>query len=573
MIFRRPRLAFVLALLACSPAVFAQGTSGSSGTGSSGSSGSSGSGSSTTGSGTSGSTQPTSAFGLGSQGSGSSGATSSFGSGTGASRSPFSVFSSGPAEGEDGGSSLNTPSFGLSRKAPPQTPPSFTLPGFYGQGSQTLFGGYGRLARPRFETTLSFAVGYDDNIFQTPRDGTPTLIPGVNSVTGEQEFEVIREPVAAGTPIFEDREVIVAGVVSIQPVLVGFSEGDPGEFRPVFDEISNEVVGSFFSRANFGFQMTQYTRTSLFTFDLSAGRTFYWEKDEDPVDYNGSLSLSFLKRLTPRLQVTALVNAAYISQPDLSRPNTPERQIRGDLINTLGRFDLSYRFSPRLSLSGTISYNGERYTETTEQTGNSDDITAGLELRFLWKPRWTLLTEYRHSMITYEKNPTLDSQTDYLLVGSEFVINPRLTGSLRFGASHKRFEQGSGQTAPYAETTLSYQSTKRSQITWTNRFGFEEAGSPDDERLVYRSSLGYSYAITPHLRGSASVNILHEITTNKRTNTEFAQDTFDATLSLIYEVTRDFNLNASYSFTLVNSNVGTTDYYRNRITFGGEYAF
>ena len=52
-----------------------------------------------------------------------------------------------------------------------------------------------------------------------------------------------------------------------------------------------------------------------------------------------------------------------------------------------------------------------------------------------------------------------------------------------------------------------------------------------------------------------------------------AQDTFDATLALTYEVTRDFSLNASYNFTIVNSNVGTMDYYRNRITFGGEYSF
>jgi hypothetical protein len=499
MIFRRLPLIFIVAAFACARFAVAQGTSGGSVTGSgSSASGSSAGGSSGSG-GTSGSSEPTSAFGLGSSSASGEGATSSFGSGTGTSRSPFSVFSSEGASGTEEGSSLNTPSFGLAPKIPPQSPPSFTLPGFYGQGSQTLFGGYGRLARPRFQTTLSFTFGYDDNVFQTPRDNTPTLIPGVNTVTGEPEVEVVREPVPAGTPIIEEREVFLGGgIVGVRPVVVGFTtEDDPGEVRQVFDKVQNEVVGSFFSRANFGFQMTQFTRTSLFTLDLSAGRTFYWDKDEDPVDYNGGVSMVFLKRLTPRLQITAQVNAAYISQPDLSRPNTPERQIRGDLLNSLARFDLSYRFSPRLSLTGTFSYNGERYTEKVEQSGDSDEFTGGLELRYLWQPRWTLLTEYRHSMIMYANRSSLDSQTDFLLVGSEFIINPRLTGSLRFGVANKRFEEGSSQTAPYAETTLTYQSTRRSVIAWSNRFGFEEAASPGDERLVYRSTLSYNYAITP----------------------------------------------------------------------------
>jgi hypothetical protein len=578
MIYRRFSLVFAVAILAGTGLAAAQGTASGSGTGSSdaasgGSSGSSGGSSGT--SGTSGTSEPSSAFGLGSSGTSGQGATSNFGSGTGTSRSPFSVFSSAGASGADEESSLNTPSFGLAPKVPPQTPPSFTLPGFYGQGSQTLFGGYGRLARPRFQTTLSFTFGYDDNVFQTPRDNTPTLIPGVNTVTGEPKVEVVREPVPAGTPIIEEREVFLGGgIVGVRPVVVGFTtEDDPGEVRQVFDKVKNEVVGSFFSRANFGFQMTQFTRTSLFTLDLSVGRTFYWDKDEDPVDYNGGVSMVFLKRLTPRLQMTAQVNAAYISQPDLTRPNTPERQIRGDLLNSLARFDLSYRFSPRLSLTGTFSYNGERYTEKAEQSGDSDEFTGGLELRYLWQPRWTLLTEYRHSMITYPNQSVLDSQTDYLLVGSEFIINPRLTGSLRFGVAMKRFEEGGSQTAPYAETTLTYQSTKRSVITWSNRFGFEEAALPGDERLVYRSTLGYNYAITPRMRGSAAVTILHEITTNKNNDSEFAQDTFDANLGLEYEVSRNFSLNLGYSFTLVNSNVGISDYYRNRVTFGGEYVF
>jgi hypothetical protein len=511
----------------------------------------------------SGSTAPTSSFSSTSS-TPSTGASSSFGTpqSTGTGGSLFDIFSSG-----GGYTTESAPGFGAS-SAPSEAPPSFTLPGFYGQGSTTFFGGSGRLARPVFEMGISFSVGYDDNVFQTPSDSTPSIIPGGSQVIepGEEAGVVVIGVIPA--------RVGDGGVNIPERVIYGFRPATPETIRAEDLVIApDERLGSFLTRSNLNLQMQRFTRRSLFTLDLSGGRTYYWDKDEDPIDYNAAFSASYLYKFTPRLQVSALFNSAYLSQPDLSRINTPDRPTRGDIINTLARADLSYRFTPRISTTVSTAYAGNRYMEKTEEIGNYDQWTMGLEARYLWKPRWTLLAEVRHATTTYEFNPQLDSTTEYLLVGSEFILNPRLSGSLRLGVNSKRFDVGSSQTAPYAESSVSYRSTARSSITWTNRFGFEEAGSPDEERLVYRSTIGYNYAFTPRLRGSANINLLHEITTNKVTNVEFAQDTFDSSIGLDYQVTRRFGLNASYSFTLVNSNTGLSDYYRNRVYFGGQISF
>jgi len=221
----------------------------------------------------------------------------------------------------------------------------------------------------------------------------------------------------------------------------------------------------------------------------------------------------------------------------------------------------------------SANYTGNRYTEPVEQLSDFDSWTVGVQATYLWKPKWTLLTEFRYTLTRYPQNAPLDSTTQYALVGGEFALNPRLTGSLRFGAAMKSFDSGGKQTSPYAETTTVYRSTARSTVTWTNRFGFEEPFSVGDERLVYRSSIQYLYAFTPRLRGSAAVNLIHELDTNGATGLDVAQDTFDATVGVDYQWTKDLSVNASYSFTLLNSNIEFTSYYRNRISVGASYAF
>jgi len=117
-------------------------------------------------------------------------------------------------------------------------------------------------------------------------------------------------------------------------------------------------------------------------------------------------------------------------------------------------------------------------------------------------------------------------------------------------------------------------------VTWTNRFGFEEPQSPQEERLVYRSNIGYNYMFTPHLRSSANLSLIHELQSIEGSDT-IARDTFECTLGLEYQLSKTFSLNASYTFTLLNSNIETNeatgsqspDYYRNRIFVGGQYSF
>src|SRR4030095_5336221 len=100
--------------------------------------------------------------------------------------------------------------------------------------------------------------------------------------------------------------------------------------------------GSLVSRAGFNADMQLFTRRSLFTADLQGNVDHYWDRPgpSGADDFSGALTLAYLYSLTPRLQASATANVAYISQPDFTRINTPERLGASDIVNALGRLNL-----------------------------------------------------------------------------------------------------------------------------------------------------------------------------------------------------------------------------------------
>ena len=81
----------------------------------------------------------------------------------------------------------------------------------------------------------------------------------------------------------------------------------------------------------------------------------------------------------------------------------------------------SYNFS-------TIFYTQR---EVNDQLGYISQ-TLAQSFRWLWKPRTTLVAEYRFNPIDYF-SADLDSLANYFLVGFDHVFNPRFAWSVRGG--------------------------------------------------------------------------------------------------------------------------------------------
>lgn len=486
------------------------------------------------------------------------GASSSFGSGT-------PTVPSTPSTGE-----------GLGPVKPLDSgPTSFSISTGYGRAPEVFVSGEGRLSRPKYEARVSASIGFDDNIFQTPTDGE--AIPDT----------VIEQQVTAGT---EDQIVLIP-VRNTRPQRIGVIGPAPQEQQyrqvvipgeePQFEEIvipgspKPERKASAISRESFRFEAQTATRRSVFTFDFNINADYYWNRPGKKAEYNGALAIRYLHRFSPRLQASASVNASYLSQPDLSQINTPTRTGNGNYLVINSKFDLSYRWKPRFSTVLSLSYDQLSYEEEIRQVSDYANITLGGELRFLWTPKLTAVLEGRYSRFSYPNSPTLDSSTYFALLGVDLSLSRRAAATVRVGQSIRTFEEtGEKSSAPYLETTLNYQLSKSSVLSWNTRFGFEEPPDPNTEVLVLRSGLNVTQVFSPRLRGSLGVNAIHRSSTNDVTDTEAIENTLDSNLSFYYTLTRKWSFNLTYSYTTVFFDPNEqSNYFRNRIFAGFDYAF
>ncbi|MEY5011758.1 MAG: putative beta-barrel porin 2 [Verrucomicrobiota bacterium] len=428
--------------------------------------------------------------------------------------------------------------------------PVFSVPPIYGYAPAVFGRGVGRTGRNRWTLTSAFSTGYDDNVFITPTHGeaVPAVFREVAELVPGKGFEVRRVLVSPAVPAPER-----------QGSLVGQS-GVGGNFQ---------ILG----------------RRTLFALDAGINWTHYWDRPgTDPDDYNGRLAWSFAYRLTPRLQISAQFNGAYLSQPDFTRINTPLGQAGGEYFSGNAKADISYRWTPRLSSVLSLSENALRNQEPAAQAGDYDEWIVGGQVRYLITPMWSVLMEGRYGFIFYDAAPDRDSSTQYLLVGGDFQLSPRLFGTVRLGGAIREFdESGVSSTAPYGEGTLVYRLAPGSKVELRSRYGFEEPQAANQKLLSWRSSASYLQILSSRASLNLGMNYLRQVQTTSPTSptsptgltgtVEQITQSVEGSLRLQYYLTRRFSVNANYVHTLFDAMGKTQDYYRNRLFLGGEYEF
>ena len=448
-------------------------------------------------------------------------------------RSPFRVGESATSEPSGRRSSLSRNRSGSSRttgetriseqpadegaassaaKLPTESPAPFISSGFYGQGQQVMVPGQGRLARPRFRYGFSVANGYDDNTFQTP-------------------------------------SVNLAGVA--QP-----------------------KKGTGLTTIGGHWDVQWAKPRSLFTLDLSAGATFYWNRNRVSEDFNTRLATMYLYRIDPRTQVTANVSFAYLSQPDYSNIYASQSTVGGNYITGSAKFDLFHRWTPHFSTNTSAAVDLLYYTAGAGAGLSNSylNYTLGNEFRFNQSPHLTWVLEGRYAWQRYMDNSNLDSETAFFLGGVDWIWSRRLSTTLRVGAAMRSFDVGGSSTDPYVEVATTYQTGRRSALVMTGRYGFEPQNAAGNRDLSYRLGLAYRHALTYRLSGDIGFNYIRTESTpvvGPRSNS----DTYDFNAGLNYRLNRHLSLGARYFYTQLNSSTGLQDYDRNRFLLSADYEF
>lgn len=477
-------------------------------------------------------------------------------------------------QGQNGESSEeDTGGGGTGRKKSDENAVTYNAPGLFGSMRQALTAGSGRFAKPKYRYGATVGIGFDSNYQAVPditgRDPTEVtqVIPAVPEVA---VFENVR--VQTGSRRGPGGGIIPTFQVQQRKIVLRPFQPEQTIVTPIPGVPATPIASSIVSTGNLYFN-TQFAKPrEALTFDLRIGEEYYWDRKKEPADYNGSLTMLYLRKLSPRMQFTTNANIVHQSQPDYSLVNVDSNNVGRSYTNGFLKFDLSYRWTPRFSTDTSVNFQALYYDEKLAGQ-NFRETTFSNEFRYIRSPKITYVVEIRYADTGYPDFPLQDSTSEFLLLGMEQKWSRRLSSTFRVGESLRNFSAGGSQSTPYGELFISYQPNTRSQVSLSSRYGFEQSNSATDRNITLRTSLAYSRQFTRRLSASASVNYVDQDFTSTLTDLTNNQTTTDAGLNLVYQVNRHLTLNANLSYTMLKTSLGVQDYDRTRFFLTGSYDF
>ncbi len=342
--------------------------------------------------------------------------------------------------------------------------------------------------------------------------------------------------------------------------------------------LSSGAEGSLYSNVGAGVNYSFGSPRLQLGASLSGGATFYYNRGDDPIDYNGNISLSAKYRATPRLNLSLSTSTAYLSQPDIAQIGGTNRQ-DGDYILSNTTLSASYQWSEIISTVTSYNFSANYYLESdlNDNLGNISQTLAQSVL-WLWKPKTTLVAEYRANAINYY-SADLNQFGNYFLVGFDQIFNPRFFWNARLGAqlnlNNNPVDGNSTYIGPFMESTLRYQFRPASAVSWIMRYGTEQSGLFDvSQRQTFRTGITLNHAFTARISGVVSVNYLNNYYSQGDVISAFNENIVDAAVGLSYRFNRFVSFETGYQFTIDIAPEDTgRNYTRNIVFVGANFAF
>jgi hypothetical protein len=291
---------------------------------------------------------------------------------------------------------------------------------------------------------------------------------------------------------------------------------------------------------------------------------------------SGNVTMSLTHNFSTRLSFYASIYAAYQNEPNF-QSNVGPQNVRANFFDTRDIFSLTYRWSSRLTLLTSYTFERVKYDQpSVGDTADRIDSTLGEQLVFSLTSRTGLVGEYRYETITYDTAPT-DSTTHSILAGVNHNLTEHLIVHLRAGEEFRSLENDGDTALPYFESSVGYVSSNHS-LNWLTSYGFESptAGGGVTTTKTLRTGLNLTYGLTSRLNSEAGVYYHHDDNsggTGTGTNSTGTQNSLDLNLGLRYTINKHFTLHLDYNHTTQGSMGSNPGYSRNRYFGGFTYTY
>ena len=342
------------------------------------------------------------------------------------------------------------------------------------------------------------------------------------------------------------------------------------------------IQGSMMTNASEAMSLLLAQSRFGLSLDANAGGQYYWNRDKNQITPTAGMNLVFGYKLTPRAQLSGVVNGVYTNQPTQSITNGPTQSNgKGSLVAS-SKFDLLYNWDPRFSTDTYYSADGTRMEDSVAKASDHLTQTIAQSLRYSLSRLVTGVVEARYADRTFSSTPagtaSKDTQTYYLLTGADMTITRLFSGSFRVGDSiqHYSAKGESSTSSPYAESSLNYLLTKYTTMSLDGRYGYDD-GSYSQASKSTRLGLGLTQVFTAKLRGSCGVSYSHVnnitsqagVTSSVSTN----QNAFDTNVGWTYAFSQSLSMSGNYAHTWRSSTGNTPEINKNVYNLGLTYQY
>jgi len=367
--------------------------------------------------------------------------------------------------------------------------------------------------------------------------------------------------IAPGEPYRRDKLVLTLGTS------IGYD--DNVLYSPI------DPVGSSFYGVNALVDYHFGSRRLKLDANVSAGVNYFENRPGGSNDRNSALTLGLEYRLLPRLGISFRTYTSYLSQP--------QPQLIGGIFQYTGSYfysdnklDLNYQVRPRFGISMGYDYNVLNYDdELLNQSSGFYQQTFSLSGNWLLSPRTTFILQYRYNPVSYYESG-FGSTGQFLLVGLQQSLSPRLTYTFLFGAEYRSIENTlpgaiDSYLGPFAEGTLTYEFAPRSKLVGDMRLGTEPSGSVSIRR-TFRASLAVNHSIGSRLSLEGVLGVERDVY-DETVAEDFTQDIYSASIALRYQFALYTSVVLREAYMDVVGSNENGSYTHNAVSIGLEVSF
>jgi hypothetical protein len=265
----------------------------------------------------------------------------------------------------------------------------------------------------------------------------------------------------------------------------------------------------------------------------------------------------------------------------------PESLLPG--LATVVNTDQSYRlnqldgrFAMGLSRRTGLTFKGRntRYNYQDADLSRSLDrveYLAGISANYALLPELQGIAEYRHLTIKYDSDgDTKDKISDFLLAGTDHVMNARMSLSYRLGLEFRRRSSEEDEILPYAELGYKFDYSKRSYVAAGYSYSVEETSNIDlyTDMSVNRFFVNIQQAVAPKIVATSSLNYAPSLLHGRQgVRTDQNETNTKVGFAVIYQASKKWSATLSFDYDHIDSEDVSRNLDRTRYGVSARYIF